>query len=84
MTSKRPSSKQLAEFDSFWDVCSAPYLKRGCTKEDMLEHYVWLWQGAGCPRRFIPKPLDCDRQEVTTGTSNNHDQELCPNRKWTL
>jgi len=87
---RTPTKKQLAEFDRFWEAEKGPYLRmaRGQTETEakvaLRNHYIWLWEGLGCPKRFIPKPRDCDRQEVPTGASNSHDQEVCPNRKWTL
>jgi hypothetical protein len=98
MTSKRPSRKQLAEFEKFWNAEKRPYMRRGCTKEDLLAHYVWLWEGAGCPKQFIPGPKDAefnitaqlDQDHIRDGGATvekdirRYDQDVLPNRGWIL
>ena len=91
-----PSKRQLAEFVRFWKSEKGPYIRlaRGKTEEQakasLLAHYVWLWEGAGCPLRFIPKPLP--HRPITFGSGRadtethlpDFDQNILPNRDWTL
>jgi hypothetical protein len=95
---RKPSKKQLAEFDAFWMECGRPYARRGCTREDLLDHYTWLWEGAGRPKQFIPGPKDAeftipskfDQDHVRDGGATvekdirRYDQDVLPNRGWIL
>ena len=93
-TLKSPSKRQLAQFDKFWSEESSSFKARWGetveqTKARILDYYTWLWEGAGRPRLFIPKPMDL---KVNFGSGRadrdsqiaNFDQETVPNRKWTL
>jgi hypothetical protein len=87
---RKPTKKQLAEFEDFWEEWKGPLLRMAYgdtekkTKALILAHYLWLWEGAGCPRRFIPKPTDSEPVDIPTGTSDSHDQNINVLRDWNL
>lgn len=91
-----PTKKQLAEFDRFWEENKGSYVRMSRCKTEteakvsLRNHYIWLWEGAGCPQRFIPKPLPHRPMTFGSGRADTEthlpdfDQNILPNRDWTL
>ena len=89
----KPNKRQLAEFDRFWDAECGPFLRgahgetAGQVKARILGIYTWFWEGAGCPKRFIPAPMphrqvDGPRADRDSKIAD-FDQNILPNRDWT-